>query len=289
MAFTEKVLQFTFEGASGPVGSFTASGLRAVAQIQAYQGRLGQQAQVKIWGLSMAQMNAYSTRIPTAIGGAGNEGINQATLSIAAGDLGSQLSTVMEGLLYESYIDLTNAPESAFVATVAPLVQGVTPMAAQSSNGTQDAEQLIGSICSASGLTLNNPSGAHATLVNQSTYGSAVDQITKLAIAAKLNFKFENDNVWIWPQGGSPDDVTINIGPGTNPRMVGYPAYYENGIIVTSVFNQNLTAGRLVTVQGSVLTKANVLWQAVQAQHDLSTMIDKGPWFTTAMLATAGT
>jgi hypothetical protein len=286
MALTEKTLEFTFSGAES--GSFSASGLRAVASIQAFQGRLGQQAQVRIWGLSLAQMNQYSTRIPTAIGGSG-VGINQVTLVIKAGDLGGELSTVMEGLIWESYIDLTNSPDSSFSAIVAPLYPATEPIAAQSQAGSQDAEQLIGSLCSAANLKLNNQSAAHAVLVNPSTYGSAIDQIEKVARAAKLNFKLEGSTIWIWPPGGSPDDVTIQVGPGTTPRMVGYPQYWEQGIIVTSVFNQNLTVGRLVNVVGSALTKANGLWQAVQVQHSLTTMADRGPWFTTAMLATAGT
>jgi hypothetical protein len=44
-----------------------------------------------------------------------------------------------------------------------------------------------------------------------------------------------------------------------------------------------------MNVVGSGLTKANGLWQIVNAQHSLSSMLDRGPWFTTAILAPIAT
>jgi hypothetical protein len=41
-------------------------------------------------------------------------------------------------------------------------------------------------------------------------------------------------------------------------------------------------------VVGSILTKANGIWKIVGVQHDLTTMLNKGPWFTTAHLSAIG-
>lgn len=277
MAFTEKALAFTFSGAAS--GNFSAQGLRAIANIQANQGRLGTQAQVKIWGLSLPQMNAYSAKIPTALG------INQFELSIEAGDLDSSLSQVVLGPIWESFIDLTDAPESAFVVNVAGIYLGANPISAQSQAGAQNAESLIASLCAASGLTFNNAAGAHAVLRNQATYGSVLDQIDQIADAAKFSWTLNGNTVLIWPRGAMVDDTVIDVGPNTTPEMVGYPQYWEQGIIVTSLFNQQVQLGRQMNVIGSSLTKANGLWSIINVQHSLTTMLDGGPWFTTAILS----
>jgi hypothetical protein len=290
MAFTEKVLAFTFSGAVS--GSFTVQGLRAFASIQAFDGSIGVLAQVKIWGLSMDQMNAYSSRIPSAIQSAGNLGISQANLVIEGGDLGAPLVKVIDAPILASFIELTDDGESAFNVSVVGLYQAAAPIAPLSRPGAQDAAQLIGALCAGApppGLTLNNPSGATGVIRNPSVYGSVIDQIRKIAHSAGLKWKIEGQNVWLWPPNGSPDDVTINVGPGTTPRMVGYPKYGPFGLIVTSLFNPQATVGRLVNVVGSAIQKANGLWQITNAvQHDLTTMLDKGPWFTTMQLSPLG-
>lgn len=277
--FTEKQLSFKFYGAKS--GDITASGLRAVVSLQEFQGRLGATAQVKIWGLTMSQMAQYSTKIPTALNG----GIEKFNLIIEAGDMGSKLSKVVDGPIWASFIDLSGAPDSCFYVSVSGIRDGANPIAAQSQPGTQKAEDLIAAVCSASDLTLNNPSGATAVLRNQATYGSAIDHIEKIAHAANLHWKIEGKNVWLWPPGGTVDDVTINMGPNTG--MIGYPAYWESGIVVTSEFNQQVQVGRLMSVS-SIIPSANGPWKIVEVHHDLATQVDKGPWFTTAHLTVPG-
>jgi hypothetical protein len=279
VSFSEKVLSFSFSGAKS--GSFTAQGLRAVASIQVAGGRLGVQAQVKIWGLSMAQMNAYSSAISSSIGGAG---VNNFNLVISAGDLGTQLSEVMEGLIWNSSIDLGDAPESSFNVTVAPLFLAANPIAAQSQPGSQDVKTLIGSLCAAGNLTLA-PSSVKAVLRNQSTYGSVIDQVERVATAAGFSWKLDGSTLSIWPRGGTVDDVVIDMGPNTG--MVGYPAYWQEGLIVTSLFNQQIQVGRQMAVTSSI-PKANGVWSITNVQHNLTTMMDRGPWFTTAVLTGIG-
>jgi hypothetical protein len=276
VSFAERVLQLQFSGAQS--GSFTASGLRAAASIQGGQGRIGTNAQLKIWGLSLDQMNAYCSRIPTAVG------INQFSVAVSAGDLGGGLSEVINAGIWESYIDLTGAPESCFVVSVAGIDTAANPMGPQSLAGAQNAETLIQSICAGAGFTLNN-NGAHAVLRNQSTYGSALDQIERIAQAAGFAWAWSGTTFSIWPGDGTVDDTIIQVGPNTDPEMVGYPQYWPQGIIVQSLFNPQVQLGRQMEVVGSTLSKANGLWQIVGVQHDLTTMLAKGPWFTTAMLA----
>jgi hypothetical protein len=183
---------------------------------------------VKIWGLSLAQMNAYSSTFAQGVA------IENYSLTIEAGDLGSNLSTLIEGLIWSSFIDLTDAPDVCFNVTMSGLYLGANPIAAQSAPpkipGTpsaHDAETLIASLCAAAGLTFSNPSGAHQVLRNQSTYGSVLDQIDQVADAAKFSWTLKGSTVLIWPRGGTADNVVIDVGPGTTPRMVGYVALWR--------------------------------------------------------------
>lgn len=277
MAFSERVLTFSFSGAQS--GDFSAAGLRAVVSVQGSQGRLGVIAQVRIWGLPLDRMNAYSAKIPTDLG------IAQYSLVISAGDLGGQLAELINANIWESYIDLTGAPDSAFVAVVAGIYTAANPTAPQSQPGAKNAEDIIKAICNGAGFTLVN-NGAHAVLRNQSTYGSALDQIERIAQAAGFAWAWDGGTVFsIWPANGTVDGTVVQVGPDTTPRMVGYPQYWPQGIIVTTLFNPEVQLGRQVEVVGSTLTKANGIWQIVGVQHELTTMISKGPWFTTATLA----
>jgi hypothetical protein len=277
MAFTEKALSFTFSGAAS--GSFSASGLRAIASIQASDGRLGSQAQVKIWGLSEGQMNSYSSKFSAGVG------VDQFEIVIEAGDLGSSLTSVVQAPIWQSYIDLVDAPESAFVVNASGIYLGTTTIAAQSQPGSQNAEKLIASLCAAAGLTFSNPSGAHAVLRNQATYGSVIDQIDQIADAAQFGWTLNGSTIVIWTRGKPVDDTVIDVGPGTTPAMVGYPQFWEAGIIVTSLWNSRVHLHQQMNVVGSRLKNANGLWNIVNVQHSLSTMVDRGPWFTTAILS----
>ncbi|HEX5461059.1 MAG TPA: hypothetical protein VFX20_13930 [Steroidobacteraceae bacterium] len=276
MAFAERALKFTFSG--DKTGTLEVAGLRAVANIDAVDGRLGVSAQVKIWGLSMGQMNAYSSRLASGVG------VNQFGLTIEAGYVGEAMSTVIKGAIWRSYVDLQGTPESAFdVSVVETILTGAQTIAGQSQPGAQNAEDLIGSICKAAALTLHNQ-GAHAVLRNPSTNGSIVDQIEYIADAAGFTVYFEGSNVWIYPKGGNRDDVVIDVGPDTG--MVGYPAYWESGLIVRSLFDQRIQVGRQMRVTSSI-PKANGTWQIIRVQHELATMMRDGPWFTTAVLTTS--
>ncbi len=276
MEFVERQLQFTFSGEH--VGTLSVSGLRAFAAIQAIEGRLGVSAQVRIWGLSLAQMNTYSSRLSSGVG------IEQFSLVIEAGDIGGTLHKVIDAPIWRSFIDLSGAPESAFDVTVSgTLYQSAKPRAAQAQRGAQAAEALIQAICNVSGLTLHN-NGAHAMLTNHATYGSAIDQIEDIARAARFRFHIDGAQVFLWPPGSHRDEIVIDVGPAASTRMVGYPRWWEAGLIVETLFNADIQVGRQLNVTSSV-PKANGIWDIVNVQHTLMTMERNAPWFTTAILA----
>jgi hypothetical protein len=273
MAFAERMLRFTFSGAQ--TGTLSVAGLRAVVNAQEFLGKSATIAKARIWGLSLDQMNRYSTALPGAVA------LENFSLSIEAGDVGSEPVTLVNALIYTSCVDLGEAPDSAFSVSVAGAAyQSAKTIASQSWAGAQDAQKLIQAVCSIAGLTLVN-NGAHAVLNNMATYGSAIDQIQKIADAAGFSWCVEGTTVSIWPRDGLRDDTVVQVGPDTG--MVGYPQFTDVGLIVRSLFNSEIQVGRQMQVTSS-LPKANVTWPIVQVQHDLATMLRNGPWFTTAVL-----
>lgn len=279
MSFAEREMRFTFSGAQS--GNFSAAGLRAAASIQAFQGKQGVLAQVKVWGLSLAQMNAYSSTISAGVGA------DQFNLVIEAGDIGGDLSQVINSLIWRSFIDLSGIPDSAFNVSVVGIYSAANPNDAQSWSGSQNAEDLIRALCAGTYTVKNN--GAHQVLQHPSVSAdSIVNQVQDIASQANFQLTWGVGNTLsIWPQGGTIDEVVIDVGPNTDPEMVGYPNFWEAGIIVTSLFNPEIQVGRRMNVTSSI-PKANGHWQIIQVQHDLTTMLNKGPWFTTAMLAAPG-
>lgn len=274
--FIQRELRFEFAGAV--VGKLKVTGLRALANVQAVSGRLGVSAQVRIWGLSLEQMNTYSSKISSGVG------IDEFSLIVEAGDQYNGMHKAVDAAIWRSYVDFGDAPESSFVVSVADqMYKSAKPMAANSWPGAQNAEDMISAVCAAGGYTFINY-GAHAVLRNMSTYGSAIDQIDDIARAAKFSLYLEGSKVWIWKQNTPIDAVIIETGP--NAGMVGYPQYWEAGLIITMLYNPDVRVGRMLKVTSSI-PKANGTWSIIQVNHDLGTMFENAPWFTTAIVSTS--
>ncbi len=275
MSLAERQLRFTFSGAQA--GTLSVAGLRAAVSASQLLGRVATTAKCRIWGLSLDQMNRYSTALPGAVA------LENFNLQIEAGDVGSEPSVLVDALIYTSAVDLSEAPDSAFTVSVAGASYlAAKTIASNSFQGAQAAETMIQSICAAAQPQLklvNN--GAHAVLNNMATYGSAVDQIQKIADAAGFSWSIEGTTLSIWPEDGVRDDVVVQVGPNTG--MVGYPQFTDVGLIVRSLYNSEIQVGRQMQVTSSI-PKANVTWPIVTVQHDLATMLRNGPWFTTALL-----
>ena len=146
MSFVQRQLKFSFSGAS--TGDFSASGLRAYASIDAYSGRLGVQAQVRVWGLSLAKMTAYSSKLPQGVG------VNNYNLIIEAGNVDSPLTQVINGTIFRSIILVGGGPDSAIDISVAGIYDSALPAEAQSKQGPADAAGMIASVLFSTDLVI---------------------------------------------------------------------------------------------------------------------------------------
>lgn len=235
---------------------------------------------LKVYGMTLDQMNTYSSA------GSNFVAIQNQAIIVSAGNLGAIPTQIFSGTLRRSYIDFSNIPDVAFVCeAVSGLFQKVNPIDSLQINGNANAEDLIKALAESNGLTFENgigESAAHYVLQNQYAEGSAVSQIETIASAASFALAIENNRVYIWANGKNRDNTIIDLNQYTG--MVGYPSYWEAGLVVKQDFNNSVLTGRQIQLD-SIIPKSQGLWNIISTTHELSTIIAGGPWFTTSKLA----
>lgn len=275
MTFAQRQINLQFSSASGIV---TLPGLRCSAVIANPGGfNAFGQLQLRVWGMTMAQMNQFSST------GSNMVTTQNASVTVMAGNVGGAIGQVFSGTLIRSFIDFSSPPDACFTcAAIAGYYEKSVAAAPNSYPGAQNAEAIIQGLAQSAGYVFNNPNGAHAIVQNQYTSGSLIDQMMIVARAAAIPIKVENNTVSIWPNGGTLDNVVINLGPGNG--LVGYPSYWEAGFVVKSEFNPMIANGRTINLTSSI-PQANGSWPTQNVTHELSTLVPDGPWFTTARLS----
>jgi len=276
MTFAVRQIDLQFSGVNSQVVNL--KGLRCSATIVNPGGSMAfGQLQLKVYGMTLAQMNEYSSI------GTNQVAVQQQSITVSAGNQGDiALSQVFQGNLMSSYIDLSNMPNISFnCAAVAGYLQKGTPVASNTYQGANSAEVIIANLAKSCGLNFQN-NGAHAILQNQYVYGSAVDQMRQVALAASIPIVIENNTIIIFPNNGFRDDMIIDMSPQTG--MVGYPSYWESGFVIKSEFNPQILNGRQMKITTS-LPKANGTFAIQSVAHEISTLTPDGPWFTTTTLA----
>lgn len=237
------------------------------------------QLQMKVWGMTMDQMNEYSSV------GANLVALQNQSVTVYAGNQGGAKNQVFSGGVVSSFIDMAAQPDISFTcAAVAAYQPKGTPIAPNSWPSSNNAEDIIRALVGQLGSPWSCviATDAHAVIQNQYVYGSIIDQIVTVAKNARLPLKIENNTVYLWSNAGFVDSVSVNIGPDTG--MVGYPSYWESGFIVKSEFNPAIQNGRKVILK-SALPKANGEFPVIFSTHEISTLTADGPWFTTTKLS----
>lgn len=233
---------------------------------------------MRIFGMTMAAMNQYSSTGATLLMSNGNS----YGITVNAGDEGTTHNQIFTGDIFSSYIDFTSVPEVSFVINA---MVGVTAKAkvapAKSWKGKVNVATAIQGIAKDMGFAFLNNDNLQVTLNDQVVGGSNIDQILTLAGHAKIPVTFENNTVSIWANESSRDNTVINVSKGLG--MVGYPSYWDAGFTVKTIFNPNIFGGRKVNLT-SEIPAANGIFKVLGATHELSTLLPNGAWFTTVQL-----
>lgn len=264
----------------GPIGSKPYSNLRCVVQIQNASAPFPGFASVRIFGLTLSQINQL-TIAGILFDGRRNQ------ISIQAGDSIAGLTTIFTGEIWQAYPQ-ANQPEMAFLMLANPAnnIQ-LAPAQSTTFTGSIAGSTVLSQVLKSTGLTLEN-NGVTAVISNPHFAGSAWDQINQLVQAMGcFGFLDAAKGVYaIWPKNGSRSGQTSMISPATG--MIGYPEFQQTQIRVRKLFDPTatLTVGNKIQVQ-SEFKAATGTWTIYQFQHDIAAQMPDGPW-ETAILATAG-
>jgi hypothetical protein len=275
MSFVERQINLQF---SNGKSTLSLDGLRCTAMVTNPGGyNAFGQLQMRVYGMTLDDMNQYSSV------GSNMAAVNNFSVTVSAGNVGGAIPQVFSGTLIRSFIDLSGAPDVAFVCSaVAGYYNKATAAAPGHWPGAQNAEDIIAGLVSQLPGFSFAKNNAHAVLTDHYEYGSIINQIQGVARAAVIPIAIENNAVTIWPNNGTRDSTVIDIGPDNG--LVGYPAYWEVGFNIKCEFNPNIINGRQINLISS-LPKANGLWPIQTVTHELSTLTPDGAWFSNVKMS----
>lgn len=275
--FTEKLIELTITLGTGDFGAdlgdtVTVSNSRILATLKNPGGETMGSAQIRVYGLSQTLMNKLTTI------GQINRAIRvKNTVSVAAGDEdGMQL--VFFGVIVDAYADYNGSPEVPFIIEAAAGMDvAVKPVNATSYKGKVAVTQIMGALATEAGLAFE-ANAVDKSLINPYLPGTTLAKIQKCARAAGIQYVIDRGTLAIWDQGLSRESTSIpRIAPDTG--LVGYPTLSSKGMSLRTSFNYNIKLGADVNVESSI-PMANGTWHVFNVDHEISSQLPDGPWFS---------
>jgi hypothetical protein len=263
-------------GAAG-ADAVEANGYRVSASIVKTGGESMSNLSLKIWGLSLDVMNKL-TILGTGIAQNGRE---NNTVTVSAGDDDSGLAVVFRGIMSECWVDTRDAPRVALVVSAfTGLIDNLKPVPPLSYKGTVDAATVMAGIAAQMSppIPLVN-SGVDVQFVNPYWPGTLRAQALAAAREGQFNLFMDDTELAIWPNGGARDGLIPFVSPDTG--MVGYPMHTQAGIQIMTLFNPSIVFGRRVRISSELVPAIGDTWTPSSIAHDLESELPGGKWFTT--------
>lgn len=265
----------------------TVSDLRISVRIQNSGAPADCRADVRVWGLTPSLMNQLST-----LGLVFNL-VPKNTLTISAGNEGdSTLSPIFIGVIYYSYGDFSGQPDVPFHCVCTPTVaNAVIPAVASSYTGSTSVATIMANLARLMGLGFEN-NNVTTQLASPYFSGSLMEQARQCAEHAGISFAIAGSTLAIWPRGGNRSTPNIPIISKANGKLIGYPAFTQQGIIVKSIFDPTISFGSLIRVESQVLqgvasaqaaSNANLFpteWAVNKLDLALDVKMPKGDWMS---------
>jgi hypothetical protein len=299
MSFTKRLIDVTFRLGQGgtfstpPAAANTAlaEGLRVEATI-AKAGSVGMPTLTcRIYGLTQDIVTSIST-LGTVYGASKN---NQITL--AAGDENGKASVFL-GIIDTAWSDYEDPANPALeIRAHTGLLEATRPLPPTSFSGPVDVVTVIKSIATQMGWQVES-NGVQATIRSGKSggpyySGTGREQIIAAANAAHIHCWMDADAagaqvIALWPWDGIRDGDGPLISAETG--MVGYPAWEQNSLRVTMLFNPQIAAAGIgpggVNLGGKIHIQSKVpnatgVWQVFSVTHELDSNVEGGRWYTT--------
>jgi len=273
-------------GEDGTANTITMSGLRVSASVVKAGGTGVTNAQIRIFGMKLADMNKLSTLGKPVMQDRRN------SIAVSAGVAGGGMSLLFTGNISQAWADLNSSPQAAFIVLAFDGGNFATmPIPANTWKGSIDVATIMASLATQLGLTLEN-NGVSVILDNPYLWGSARDQVKSVAEQADINYLIENvgsgsaaGTLAIWPKNGTRGGAAVLVSKDTG--LVGYPAFTQNGMAFRVLYNPKILFGSQIKVE-SIISTANGYWTPISVNHDLESETPGGAWFTTVQVNAYG-
>lgn len=269
-------------------------GFRSVASIQTVQGGLSPfvgRGLIQLWGMKPADMAKLSTL------GLDITRINKNALWVFAYDEGNSANAVQvfAGTIQQARLNYNAMPDVSLELDCYGAGDQQTQMIPGTSvQGDGDVATMLQGICAACDPPVNFVNkGVSAQLSNGAYAGSPEQQIRNICLDSGTAYTLQGGTLTIWDGNRNIDGVTVDTGPDLG--MVGYPEYSMMGFDVTTEFNPEVQVGRFMNLKASQAPNAtpvpgipssNLFIRMVE--HELSSEMPDGPWFTHAHLTAKG-
>lgn len=290
MTFSTRQIDVTFQlgsDASGNPQSFAGSGgadtakltgLRVSCQINKVGTPGFNKMVMRIWGMTLDQMNQLST-----LGRPRPTYARNNTVIVEAGDPDSGVATAFIGTITDAYAEGSSTPDVPFVvAAQTGFVDKIKPVPPTTVQGSADVAQLMSGFAATMNATFENNGVSGIKIPNPYYPGTAMEQAARCAQAANIDWGLDdggaNRILWIAPKNTPRTKPAVTISPATG--MIGYPAFTDNGIILSTIYNPNIVFQGTVTVSGSQFQTANATWLVYNLTHTLESEVYGGKWET---------
>ena len=279
MALQRNLLTLQFKLGQGNFGKGGADtveleGLRCSVNVRR-AGMYGMaEAEIRAWGMPLDVMNKL-TVLNKLIDG--EQRFNSVVVKAGSEDNG--LAVCFEGTISEAWADGRNAPDVVFqVLAYGGLVERINPIPPTSYTGSVDVETALAGIATQMGLAIDN-NGVTGRISDPYWPGDAGEQVRKICKALDCNadLDFTNKVLAIWPKGGTRGGAAIEINAETG--MLGYPAFTQAGVKITTLYNPTISYGSKIRVK-SQFTPANGEWSIIGVSHSLESNVPGGAWFS---------
>ena len=257
--------------------------LRASARIAFAGAPTRQEATVTVWGLDQSLLNELST-----LGLVFNLVTGKNTLAVEVVDDNGASTTVFSGSITAAFADYAHMPDVPMVfqciygADIATL-----PAVAQSFKGSTDVVQIFQSLAKKMNLTFENNGVSGVNLDSPSLNGSLITQMQKVAEDANIEAEVINrQTLMIAPKGKgrlTSNSPLVIVAPPPDGQMIGYPAFWAQGLIVKTIFDPRISFKGTIEVRSSIKTtgsqsKTAHQWTVNKMDYALDTLIPRGQW-----------
>lgn len=285
--FTLKQLRFTFTLANNAVfnganNTLVVSGLRALVNIKGSGMPAFPESDMTIYGMLEQDMNVLTALAfqPLAM--------NRNTVMVEAnsGD-GRGWSTVFLGQIVTAGPDYKESPAASLKITARVLgYESLNPANPSSYTGAADVATIVQDLATRMNYGTIENNGVQVQLSNPYFRGTLAEQLRAVKEQSGIGMYVDSGVIAIWPAGGVRATQCFVLSPSSG--LVGYPVLdYQRGCVnVRAVFNPAFRFGGPVTVQNSLVPKANGDWAIGTLTHSLQSLaLDaQAPWFSALLL-----